>query len=223
MAESKLPVPKLHRCNRRSLNFRQVQETFNSTQYFRNKTAKRYELSKTQSNSLNKGISQLKDANNKMLTTYSDLEYLFKDMNGSKVVNWAVSLRKKAPSAGLVRGRPPSFWDNDMQKWRKRFELTNTQELNDIHRIRNNYNLCFHESTKTRSLSRFTTNDSILLRGNASPYSEIIGNRKLGRVNVSQINFPLLLRNYEPCIKARSSASTLKKQDCGIYRPVPSL
>ena len=159
-----LEAVKVCKKNTRSVDLRQAQRSFGAIP---NITKQNTKLSK----SFDKTKSQLRGVKSKMVATYSDIEYLCKDINGSKAVNWAVSLRKKVPLLNLTKSQPPSFWDDDMERWKKRFQLTNTQELNDIKHIRDSYYVCFHERPKILSLSKFSINDSILLRGNASPVS----------------------------------------------------
>ncbi len=75
-------------------------------------------------------------------------------------------------------GRPPKFWDSDMDKWKQKFEECNRSVEDDEKKIARSYHYRFWPSmmgTSAKSVSKFSTVDPILLKGNSGEVLEARG------------------------------------------------
>ena len=88
---------------------------------------------------------------------------------------WVVSLRKSriTKSSAVDKKVEPKFWRDDMEKWKNKFVLANKNDIEDIERIKKHLYISTKDKmldkSKAKSLARFTTIDSVLLKGNSSP------------------------------------------------------
>ena len=174
--------------------------------------------------------------------SYSDIEYLCKNVKAKKGIPWIISLRDgKMPDKFIgkqTEAIPPKFWEDDIEKWNKRVSKSNQFRIKEMEGYKTSFS--FEPKNFSSKHGLYSTIDSILLRGDISPvylaelqYEHIIISKKSGHPTNDQLNFPYLLRNYvtdgDKKSETTKSISVHKRKlintldNYGIYRPKVSL
>jgi len=107
----------------------------------------------------------------KRILSYSDIEYLCKNVKAKKNIHWILSLRNERSICTSLRknAHPPNFFNDDMIKWQKRFETVNKLRKEERNKIKNSFQFeDSFSSAKKQNSSSFYIIDSILLKGNTS-------------------------------------------------------
>lgn len=110
------------------------------------------------------------------MANYNSVEYLCKNVKAKAALSWVVALRNdkqpQSPKSVKSNGDPPRFWADDMDKWEKKLQLANKLRIEEMKKIKNNFNYSLDDGedcVESKVLTRFSTIDAVLLKGNTNP------------------------------------------------------
>ncbi len=130
-------------------------------------------------------------------------------MRARRGLKWVLSLRNRVEqrcekseflhrleAASRYIQSPPTFYNSDSERWKKKFESPNKLLGDERAAIAQRFHYAF-EGMDRSTTSTFSTVDVPLMHGNAGEFSDSIKVRgRVGAATKDQLGFPFLLRKY---------------------------